>query len=139
MEHKTDVNPAAPSPLLDFGFYSELAQRDGGGATATAIGFILDRLPAKNRWCVEFGAWDGLWGSTTRRLILEQDYSAVLIEGSRERFADLQKNYAGNPRIVTRNQFVGFTAADGLDTILADTPAPPDFDFLTVDIDGNDY
>jgi hypothetical protein len=139
MECTPDRNAPAATPLGDFGFYSDLARTDGDGATVAAIEFILDRLPARNRWCVEFGAWDGLWGSTTRRLIVERDYSAVLIEGSRERFADLQKNYAANPRVVTRNQFVGFTAADGLDAILADTPTPADFDFLTVDIDGNDY
>ena len=139
MQRHPDISPAAASPLRDFGFYSQLAQTDGVAATAAAIECVLDRLPERNRWCVEFGAWDGLMGSTSRRLILERDYSAVLIEGNRERFADLQKNYAGNARVVTRNQFVGFTAADGLDRILADTSAPLDFDFLTVDIDGNDY
>jgi hypothetical protein len=133
------MNSSIPSILRDFGFYSQTAQVNGVAATATAIEFILNKLPERNRWCCEFGAWDGLVGSTSRRLILERDYSAVLIEGSRERFADLQKNYAGNNRVIPRNQFVGFTATDGLDSILAGTPAPLDFDFLTVDIDGNDY
>jgi hypothetical protein len=50
-----------------------------------------------------------------------------------------KKNYAGLDRVIPRHQFVGFTAADGLDAILTGTPAPVDFDFLTVDIDGNDY
>lgn len=133
------MNSTVPSPLRDFGFYSQMAQADGVTVTATAIEFVLDRLPERNRWCVEFGAWDGLVGSTSRRLILERDYSAVLIEGNHERFAELQKNYAGQARVIPRNQFVGFTEADGLDAILAGTPAPADFDFLTVDIDGNDY
>ena len=138
-ERNTDMNSSTASPLLDFGFYSQKAQKDGVAATGAAIEFILNQLPERNRWCVEFGAWDGLVGSTSRPLILEHEYSAVLIEGNPERFADLKKNYAGNDRVITRNQFVGFTAADGLDSILAGTPAPRDFDFLTVDIDGNDY
>ena len=125
--------------LRDFGFFTPRAREHGIAATATAIESILNRLPDRNRWCVEFGAWDGLVGTTSRQLILDRDYAAVLIEGSCERFADLQKNYADNPRIFPRNQYVGFTAADGLDAILAGTPAPVDFDFLTVDIDGNDY
>ena len=133
------MNPTSPLPLHDFGFYFKTAQVDGVVATANAIELMLDRLPARNLWCVEFGAWDGLVGSTTRRLILERGFSAVLIEGELARYTDLQKNYAGNDRVIPRNQFVGFTAADGLDAILAGTPAPVDFDFLTVDIDGNDY
>jgi hypothetical protein len=130
------MNSIIPAPLRDFGFYSEA---DGVARTAAAIDYILNQLAEKNRWCVEFGAWDGLVGSTTRSLILEHNFSAVLIEGSRERFVDLAKNYAAIPRVFPRNQFVGFTATDGLDTILAGTPIPADFDFLTVDIDGNDY
>jgi hypothetical protein len=126
----------APLPLHDFGFYHQI---DGDAATAAAIESIVLRLPDRNRWCVEFGAADGLLGSTTRQLIMERDYSAVLIEGDLESFGELEKNYAGSNRVITRNQFVGFTAADGLDAILAGTPTPVDFDFLTVDIDGNDY
>jgi len=130
------MKPSVPLQLRDFGFYSSA---DGFAATVIAIESILDRLPERNCWCVEFGAWDGLVGSNSRRLILDRNYSAVLIEGNRERFADLQKNYAGISRVTPHNQFVGFTAADGLDAILTGTDAPLDFDFLTVDIDGNDY
>ncbi len=133
------MNSPTTSQLKDFGFYTQKAQVEGVAATAAAIELILGQLPDRNRWCVEFGAWDGLVGSTSRRLILEGDYSAVLIEGSRERFAALQKNYAGNSRVFARNQFVGFTPTDGLDALLAATPIPLDFDLLTVDIDGNDY
>lgn len=130
------MTPLSPPPLRDIGFY---LKTDGVAATAEAIRYLLEQLPAKNLWCVEFGAWDGFVGSNSRPLIVEQNYSAVLIEGNRQRFADLKKNYASNPRIIPRNQFVGFNAADGLDSILAETPAPLDFDFLTIDIDGNDY
>jgi hypothetical protein len=63
----------------------------------------------------------------------------MLIEGNTARFADLKRNYAGNDRVLAANCFVGFTPTDGLDSILAGTPVPEDFDFLTVDIDGNDF
>lgn len=122
--------------LSDIGFYTNV---DVYAVTATAIGKVLGVFPQRDRWCVEFGAWDGLWGSNSRDLIVREDYSAVLIEGNRERANDLQKLYAGKSNIITRNLFVGFTAADGLDVILAKTPIPRDFDFLSVDIDGNDY
>ncbi len=44
---------------------------------------ILELLPVRDHWCVEFGAWDGVFLSNTRRLIEHAGYSAVLIEGSK--------------------------------------------------------
>lgn len=100
---------------------------------------ILNMLPRRDRWCVEFGAWDGCVASNSRELILHHGYSAILIEGDKDRFRDLQRNYSDRSEVVTLNQFVGFSTEDGLDVILAKTPVPLDFDFLSIDIDGNDY
>ena len=100
---------------------------------------ILKILPKNDKWCVEFGAWDGQYLSNTRNLIESQDYAAVLIEGSKTKFKELEKNYAKNPKVITLNQFVGFEKKDNLDQILTKTSIPIDFDFLSIDIDGNDY
>jgi len=100
---------------------------------------ILKVLPKNDKWCVEFGAWDGVYLSNTRNLIVNKKYSAVLIEGSESKFKDLQRNYSQNPKVVTINRFVGFTKKDNLDQILKKTPIPTDFDFLCIDIDGNDH
>ena len=126
-----------PSPLADIGYYFQ--DIDGCAITAQAIEYALGKLPVRDRWCVEFGAGDDLHGSTTNRLIEGQQYSAVLIEGVRKKFDALQGSYAGRPNIITINRFVGLSASDGLDAILAGTSIPTDFDFLSVDIDGNDY
>jgi hypothetical protein len=99
----------------------------------------LQVLPHRDQWCVEFGAWDGRHLSNVRNLIDNRGYSAILIEGSRSRFADLQRHCAGNANVIPINRFVGFTAHDSLDAILRSTPIPQDFDFLSIDIDGNDY
>jgi hypothetical protein len=99
---------------------------------------ILQILPERDRWCVEFGAWDGKHLSNTRALIENQDYSAVLIEGSKERFRSLQSSCTGK-RVYPVNAFVGFSAENGLDRILETIPIPVDFDFLSIDIDGNDF
>ena len=103
------------------------------------IAAILSLIGAPDRWCVEFGAWDGLHLSNTRRLISEQGYSAVLIEGDRAKWNELKRNYADNPRVSAVNAMVGFRAEDGLDSILSRCDIPRDFDFLSIDIDGNDY
>lgn len=100
---------------------------------------VLDVLPDANRWCVEFGAWDGRHLSNTCHLIDSHDYSAVLIEGDAKRAENLAKRHDGTARIHALHRFVGFGPDDNLDTILRETPIPLDFDVLSVDIDGNDY
>ena len=100
---------------------------------------MLDLLPVKDGWCVEFGAWDGKYFSNTRNLIVNRGYSAVLIEPDEQRFADLVKNYSDNPTVITLRGFVGITPDDNLDHVLADKPIPKDFDLLTIDIEGNDH
>src|SRR3569623_2043455 len=100
---------------------------------------IVNILPEDERWCVEFGAWDGLHLTNTRNLIESFGFSAVLIEADKSRFSDLQKNYANNTKIITLNRFVGFDDDDNLDEILKNTPVPKDFTLLSIDIDGNDY
>lgn len=100
---------------------------------------ILQTLPETDRWCVEFGAWDGKYLSNTRNLIENAGYSAVMIEANEKKFAQLKESYASNENVITVNAFVGFTESDGLDAILAGLGIPSDFDFLSIDVDGNDY
>lgn len=100
---------------------------------------ILEIIPNKDKWCVEFGAWDGFYSSNTAYLIQDKDYHAVLIEANSGKFNQLQKNFASNKNVTTLNRFVGWEKESSLDTILATTAIPRDFDFLSIDIDGNDY
>src|SRR6266566_395581 len=120
--------------LLDFksNVYSQTGE---DGITQKALSI----LPQTDKWCVEFGAGDGEFLSNTRKLIDQQSYSAVLIESSRDAFRSLQQRFSSNPKVVTINQAVGLTAENKLDNILKATPVPRDFDFLSIDIDGNDY
>ena len=103
------------------------------------IGEILKLIPDKNFWCVEFGALDGASLSNTRNLIAHSGYCAVLIEASSARFAELKVNYSQSTKVTTINRSVGFSINDNLDNILVKTAAPLDFDFLSIDIDGNDF
>lgn len=103
------------------------------------IAKILETLGVDKGWCVELGAWDGEHPSNTYNLIRNRGFSAVLIEGSARRFRDLQERFRDDAGVFPVNAFVGFTANDGLDSILARTAIPQDFDVLSVDIDGNDY
>jgi hypothetical protein len=120
--------------LLDYAknVYSQTGE-DG------VLAAVLDKIGAKDKWCVEFGAWDGQHFSNTCNLIDNAGYSAVLIEGNRERFQDLLKRHGKNPKVFALNRLVGFNQNDGLDSLLANVPIPKDFDLLSIDIDGNDY
>ena len=103
------------------------------------IAKILEIIPDNDRWCVEFGAWDGRHLSNTCQLIENGGYSAVLIEGDAQRSAQLAARHAANDHIHTINRYVGCGPTDNLDTLLSETPVPIDFDLLSIDIDGQDY
>jgi hypothetical protein len=98
-------------------------------------------LPGRDRWCVEFGAWDGVHLSNVRKLVLEDKYNAIFIEGDKAKCDQIARNYAGLDvgRIHPLNAFVGYGPSDGLDGLLAAYEIPKTFDFLSIDIDGNDF
>jgi len=131
-----DSNPQMGNDrwLIDFS-----ANRNSQSGEDGIIEKVLEVIGERNSWCVEFGAWDGQHLSNTFDLIRSKAFSAVLIEGSKSRYRQLVANFADNPRVHPLHAFVGFGAADGLDTILAATDIPEGFDVLSIDIDGNDY
>lgn len=100
---------------------------------------IFRLIPGGNRWCGEFGAWDGKTYSNTYSLMTDHGWSGVFIEANPERFAQLSENYRGNARAHCVHEFVTFEGATTLDRLLAQTPIPKDLDLLSIDIDGNDY
>ena len=99
---------------------------------------ILSRFSSKDLWACEFGAWDGLHLSNTANLIVNRNYSAVLIEADTKKFQTLQTNMSSYP-VTSINRYVQLDGPDKLDEILAATPIPSDFDLLPIDIDGADY
>lgn len=100
---------------------------------------ILRRLPDFPPWAVEFGAWDGKTFSNCYQLIQEREFSAVMIEANREKFVELQRTFAAQPRVCCVQEFVTFSGDTSLDAVLARTPIPREFGVLSIDIDGADY
>jgi hypothetical protein len=102
---------------------------------------IINRLKVRSKidkWCVEFGAWDGIHLSNTYNLISKRKYSSVLIEGDKDKYKKLCENIPSKSAHKIC-QFVTFDGESKLDNILKKTPIPIDFDFLSIDIDGCDY
>ena len=103
------------------------------------INNILDVVEKKEKWCVEFGAANGKFLSNTHDLIKNRNYSAVLIEPNNILFDQLKDYYQDNQKVITLNKFVEVDGYNMLDSILEEFNIPSDFDFLSIDIDGNDY
>tara|TARA_B100000787_G_C16151511_1_gene276783 strand:+ start:154 stop:1026 length:873 start_codon:yes stop_codon:yes gene_type:complete len=101
---------------------------------------VLNRIKIENldKYCVEFGARDGISDSNTYNLIKNHNYKAVLIEGDKKYFQKLCKNFVSD-EIIKLNKFVDFYGENSLDKILGNTKIPINFDFLSIDIDGCDY
>jgi len=101
---------------------------------------IFEIVPPANRWCVEFGAWDGIYLSNTCHLVRDLGWDGVFIECSEQKFEELEETYAGYDNAHLINALVGFQhGVDSLDFRLRDTKCPLDVDLVCIDIDGNDY
>jgi len=102
------------------------------------IDAIFSIMAPRHRYCVEFGAWDGKQSSNTWSLINQHGWGGLMIEGSPQRFSDLQNTYAGNNKVSLVNRYVDFDR-NSLDVILTEMQAPVDLDLISIDIDGADY
>jgi len=100
---------------------------------------IFEIISGDARWCVEFGAGDGMRFSNTYNLINNKGWSAVQIEGSPKSYESLANRYADNDNVICLNQILGFEGENTLDKVLQTTPIPANFDLLSIDVDGNDY
>jgi len=100
---------------------------------------IFRKIGTTNKWCVEFGAWDGIHLSNTCNLIRNSGWSAVLIEAEEKKAAKIKSNYP-NDDVHPICAMLGFTkGVDTLDDYLKTTPIPKQFDLVSIDVDGMDY
>jgi len=100
---------------------------------------VFEVIGTKNKWCVEFGAWDGKHLSNTYNFIYNKGWMGVLIEGDEKRSHDAKETFKKKGEVILINKFVNFEGENSLDNIFSETNIPKDFDLLSVDIDGNDY
>ncbi|MCL4352882.1 MAG: FkbM family methyltransferase [Patescibacteria group bacterium] len=97
---------------------------------------IFSIIGAPTKKCCEFGAWDGIHFSNTRRLILN-GWRAVLIEGNKERFQQLRQNYVPNERVHCINKYI-LARPDTLGRVCK-RQGFCKLDFLSIDVDGLDF
>ncbi|MEQ1403820.1 hypothetical protein ABK249_02645 [Neorhizobium sp. Rsf11] len=100
---------------------------------------IFEVIGAKNKIIVDFGAADGYQISNSYNLIQNHGWGGVLIEPGYQ-YEKLQNLHNGRKNVVTIKDIVGFEDSNKLDTHLsaAKIDIPREFDYLSIDIDGND-
>jgi hypothetical protein len=99
---------------------------------------ILEAIGDDQKWCSEFGAWDGIVGSNTYHFIAKEGYKSVLIEGDKNKYKDLIVNMKEYDATCIC-KYISFEGENRLDNIFSKTDIPKDFSFLSIDVDGNDY
>jgi hypothetical protein len=109
---------------------------------------IFEIVPPANRWCLEIGAFDGKVLSNTWNLIVNRGWNGVLVEGRRMLYQKLAVRFsADNPDVEGRcrdkvtliHEYATFEGRSSLDGLLARAGAPTDLDFISIDIDSNDW
>ncbi len=99
---------------------------------------IFEVLQVKRGWCVDVGAYGRLLSNTY--ILLEQGWSGVLIEANEKRLLKLKGHHERAHRdAYCICAYVGLAGDKTLDNLLKGTPLPREFEFLSIDIDGNDY
>lgn len=100
---------------------------------------IFKRISVGNKLCVEIGAWDGKHLSNTWNLWHNEAWSAVLVEGDPKKVEGLREIAKQFPKVIPHCAFVRKDGKDSIDTILDSKIENQRVDFMSIDIDGDDY
>jgi len=99
---------------------------------------ILEKLNITKGFFCDIGAWDGKYLSNTL-LLLEQGWKGIEIEGNPGKAAEC-KNNLKEYDVECLHSFITCEQDDtNINNILKKYNVEKDFDFFTIDIDGNDW
>jgi hypothetical protein len=100
---------------------------------------IFELIDTETRICVDVGANDGCYLSNTFHLVHNLGWSGVLIEREADAFERLSQTYGGRGDVVCVHACIDTVGPETLDAVLTAVGAPPSFDLLCLDVEGNDY
>lgn len=104
---------------------------------------ILEKLfkviGTKNNFSIECGALNGIHDSCVRNLIVNENWSGLLIEGDESAFEALKENYSKYNKAKCIHAFISFKGPYSVDTLFEKHEVPLDPDLFVLDIDGNEY
>lgn len=112
--------------------YSWLSQNGEDGI----IRYLFDEIGFESRWFVEFGF--GAVQCNSLRLMLKEKFSGLLMDGSTEN-VDFFNYTAAKLGIEDVQAVQAFITRDNLEELITGNGVPQEIDFLSLDVDGNDY
>jgi len=98
---------------------------------------IFKILGSSSKVCIEFGAWDGFYLSNTANL-WTNGWKGILIEADKVKYISLVENVKKYDCHCI-NTFVSYEEPNTLENILKREGISGDVNFLSIDIDGDDY
>lgn len=127
-----DELAADPRTLTAYGF-TAYSQADEDGILAE----IYKRIGTTDRRFIEFGAGDGLENNSTYLLLT--GWTGLWMDGSPENIATIRKwfgDYLSDDRLKVNQCFI---TRENLNDLISASGISGEIDFLSIDIDGNDY
>ena len=115
--------------------YEKYLSKDKISPDEGVIEYILSVIQPETKYCIEFGARNGL-RAHVHFLIEKHQYSALLLEGDPRAAEELNNNFSGNKNISTAHAFI---TKDNIENIFKEHNVPPSPAILLIDMDGNDY
>jgi hypothetical protein len=98
------------------------------------IQYIFNTLNIKQGFFLEFGAWDGI-NLSNARLLFENNWNGMFIEGDKTIFEDLRNNYS-NTNILVENIYLD-DQQNNINEVLKNNKIRH-IDFCSIDVDGMD-
>jgi len=95
---------------------------------------IFKLIGTTNKFCVEFGVYNGI-DDNTNQLIRQHQWQGLYIECDDRKYSKIVTNCLGFPVKVIKS----FITAENINELFAQGEVPQDLDFLSIDIDGMDY
>lgn len=89
------------------------------------IAKIFEIIDVDSKYCVEFGGYDGITASNTRRLLAESNWEGIMFDGSYH-----------NPSIGLYREFI---TVENINQIFQKYNIPHNLDCLSIDVDFNDF
>lgn len=131
---RNDWPPAGAEPAAGLGQYeySYLSQNGEDGI----IRFIFSEIGFESRRCVEFGF--GAKQCNSLRLILKEGFTGLLMDGSAEN-CDFFNRAAHKLGLGGVEAVRTFLTRENLNETILERGISGDIDFLSLDVDGNDY
>ncbi len=98
---------------------------------------IFNRIGTTNSFFVEFGVGNGLENNTAFLLI--KQWRGCWLEGSADFVASIRHTFKSAIESGNLTVQQAFITAENIEALFEQTGVPPEFDLLSIDIDGNDY